>query len=127
MPTAVTTDATAAPAAPSHVFFGLSTGVMRCRPNSRPPKYAPEAPNFGTKIARANARVPRRPSGSGPISGSQRSCTTKLARTPTYAATHTVKATRTTEEPGSRYVAISARKPDSTTAAKVPATQAHGE
>src|SRR3954468_20841452 len=46
------------PTAPSQVFLGLSTGVIRCRPNSRPAAYAPMSQHFGTKIASARATLP---------------------------------------------------------------------
>ncbi len=43
-PTLATTDATA----PSHVFFGLMRGAIRCRPIDLPTKYAKMSPAHTT-------------------------------------------------------------------------------
>src|SRR5262245_43258421 len=80
--------------------------------------------HFGTKIVSARATVPRRVAWSGARAG-ERNCTKKLGNNPRYAVTKTTRAMRTTDPPGSRNVAISTRKLDSTAAAKVPASHVH--
>src|SRR5215471_13651829 len=80
--------------------------------------------HFGTKIVSARATVPRRVASSGSRAG-QRNCTRKLGSNPRYAVTKTTRAMRSNDPPGSRNVAISTRKLDSTAATKVPATHVH--
>src|ERR1700687_3759066 len=76
---------------------------------------------LGTKIASASANVLFGMPSPDPLS--HRNWAKKLGNNPRYATIQSVKAMRVTDSPGSRKVAISARKADNTTAAKVPSTQ----